>query len=152
MKPKHVVLAGAILLYYGAACFAMGLVFTGCATTTPDDVVDRVVAVDTSTPPGMPVENNGWLGYRTVDGKEWGTITDNKRDYYLNLAKAYRVLFRKTYQVDLDLFNEQNLKPYQINGVRVWLVDLQYVKYFARLKRWDLNEQDPDGIIDKILN
>jgi len=126
------------------------LVLTGCSTVTPDHVQDKVMAVDTSTPDGIPVNNNGWLGWVKVDGKDFGWITLNKRDFYNALIADYRLQYRETYKVELT--PDAGLRPKDVKGTPTFLIDLDHIKALARLKQWQVDQKPVDSAWLKILN
>lgn len=123
------------------------LVLCSCSTVTPDHVQDQVLAADSSTPAGIPVDNNGWLGWHDATH---GIITANKRDFYNNLIADYRLQYRETYKVELKL--DAGLTHIDIRGTTAYLIDLEHIKALARLKQWQVNQKPTDSVWLKILN
>ena len=132
-----------LVLYVIAACICL----TSCSTVTPNHVQDRILSADSSTPRGIPIDNNGWLGWHD---DTHGIITANKRTFYNNLIADYRLQYRETYKVELK--PDDGLEAFEMAGTTVYLIDLEHLKALARLKQWQVDQRPNDSAWLKILN
>ena len=124
------------------------LLLVGCATVTPDKVVDDTASFDATTPKEYDPMNSGVIGF-TESGQ--GILTMNGVERYNNLIKDYKLQFREFKGVELKE-NAGITEHLDKNGNLLFHIDQQHLVYFGILNSWKKDGKDTDSIWDKAKN
>lgn len=124
------------------------LLIAGCSTVTPDKIKDEVASYDASTPTGYDVQNSGFIGF-TDDGK--GILTTFGILRYNTLVKAYHIKFKSYKGVELKE-NDGVTEFSDKSGNKLYIMDPQYLVYYAILNSWRKEGKPSDSIVDKVID
>jgi hypothetical protein len=122
-----------------SAILATATIQTGCVSLwpKPKEVVDKVWAIDSSTPPQYNKHHGGFLKF--VGDK--GLITKNLRVKYNILIALYGKQFLEVKAVLLA--RDSGIENYvDEHGNELFLIDQEHLVYFIILKKWS-NELRP---------
>jgi hypothetical protein len=120
----------------------------GCATVTPDKVVDNTASYDASTPTGYDNLNSGIIGF-TAEG--YGILTPFGVERYNKLIELYKIQFKFAKGVEL-VENEGITEYLDKNGNLLYKIDQQHLVYYGILNSWRRDGKDSDGFWDKAKN
>jgi len=131
-------------------------ILCGCASTiTPNHVVSNVAAIDTSTPSNYGLNDNGFIGYRQIDGKWYGIITENKRkeinDPKSGLIAKYQIQFKSAHPGVWLMPNDGLIPWIDPYGNHLWAVDLTMLGYYMNLEQWKRDQKPGDSLWIKTL-
>ena len=122
------------------------LFICSCSTVTPNPIEDNQAAFDSSTPHGYDRYNSGIINIVRVGNITLGAhITDNAKERYNELIKAYRIQFRDQYKLSLEV--DDGIKESgDGTGNRFWFIDEEHLEYFMRLNRWSKEGKESDTL------
>jgi len=129
------------------------VIITGCSgTITANHVESSIPATDTSTPANYGENDNGFIGYRQIDGKWYGIVTENKRVEFNALIDKYRIQFKSDHPgiwLEHDVGINTWTDPF---GNHLWAVDLTTLGYYMNLEQWKRDKRSEDNLWIKTLN
>lgn len=121
------------------------MLLIGCATVTPNKVVDDTPSYDASTPVSYENYNSGIIGF-TEDGS--GILTTYGVDRYNNLIRDYKIRFKITKGIELK--ENAGITDYVDKHKNVLSkIDPQHFVYFGILNSWRKDGVEPDSLWDK---
>ena len=128
-----------------AACLLSSILFVGCATVTPNKVVDNTASYDASTPQGYNNLNSGIVGF-TMDGK--AILTPYGVERYNTLIELYKIQFK--YAKGIELKQNAGIAEYlDKNKNLLYKIDEQHLVYYGILNSWRRDGRDADTFWDK---